>query len=551
MPSAPRTALLLVLLLSGCAKRSELTVDRASSGEILAENPAGPTPARDVSPRRTQRADAASATSPGKIDELPALAPPAPPRDTYFKHYGVNPTIDTEEENVSSFALDVDPASYALARGALEREDLPEEAAVRVEEFVNAFEYDYPAPTDEDFAILTDLVGSPHRAGFQVLRIGLQAREVSDSDRAAANLVFVIDTSASMEKDDKLRLVQDSLRELVGRLGERDKVAIVAYGSAAEVVLPPTSGDQRDEIIAALERLETEGQTDIDTGLRLGYGLAAAAAIEGGINRVMLCTDGVATSGADTAEELLAHVATHAARGISITTIGVGVQDYDDVLLEQLADRGGGNYAHVDRLAEAKRVLVDNLTGTLQIVARDAKLQVEFDRAVVARYRLLGYENRGLSPDAFTSEHTDAGEIGAGHNVTALYEVQLRGDGAESLGTIRLRYRRPHTGLTAEIIRPVPAQVRPSLADAEPATVLAMVVAAYAEKLRGSYWVRELTWAKIKELHGQIAAPLLERPEVVELGELIERATRLDRRSERYDDIAFSQLEFERMPVLE
>ncbi|HET6585838.1 MAG TPA: von Willebrand factor type A domain-containing protein, partial [Nannocystaceae bacterium] len=398
MSPRQRTALVLGLLLSGCAKRSERVVEAAASDESLPESVAEPAPARDVPTRRTHRADAASATSPGKLDELPALAPPSQPRDTYFKHYGVNPTIDTEEENVSSFALDVDPASYALARGALEREDMPEEAAVRVEEFINAFEYDYPPPTDEDFAILTDLVASPHRLGFQVLRIGLQAREVSDTDRAAANLVFVIDTSASMAKDDKLRLVQDSLRELIGRLGERDKVAIIAYGSAAEVVLPPTPGDKRDEILAALELLAPEGQTDIDTGLRLGYGLAAAAAIEGGINRVMLCTDGVATSGPDTAEELLAHVATNAARGISITTIGVGVQDYDDVLLEQLADRGQGNYAHVDRLAEAKRVLVDNLTGTLQIVARDAKVQVEFDRAVVARYRLLGYENRALSP---------------------------------------------------------------------------------------------------------------------------------------------------------
>jgi Ca-activated chloride channel family protein len=353
-----------------------------------------------------------------------------------------------------------------------------------------------------------------------------------------------------MAKADKLRLVQDSLRELVGRLGERDKVAIVAYGSAAEVVLPPTRGDKREDIVAALERLETEGSTDIDTGLRLGYGLAAAAAIEGGINRVMLCTDGLATGSAATADELLSHVAAHAARGISITTIGVGVDDYDDVLLEQLADRGGGNYAHVDRLSEAKRVLVDNLTGTLQIVARDAKLQVEFDRSVVARYRLLGYENRALTTDAFTSEHTDAGEIGAGHNVTALYEVQLLQPDAEAFGTIHLRYRRPHTGFSAEIVQPLAGEIRASLADAAPATVLAMVVAAYAEKLRGSYWVRELSWAEIEELHGRIAAPLQHRPEVVELGELIIRAGRLDHRGDRYDDATFSQLEFERMPVL-
>ncbi len=548
MPSLQRTAVLVTLVLAGCAKRSESTSD-IGEAEVQTEAVAGPAPARDEPPRRPQRADAASATSPGKLGaELPALAP-GPPRDTYFKHYGINPTIDTAEENVSSFALDVDPASYAIARGALERDDMPEEAAVRVEEFVNAFEYDYPAPREDDFALLTEMVDSPYRRGFQLLRIGVQAREVSDTDRAAANLVFVIDTSASMGRDGKLQLVLDSLRELVGRLGERDKVAIVAYGSAAEVVLPPTSGDRRDDIFAALERLATEGSTDIDAGLRLGYGLAAGASIEGGINRVMLCTDGVATGSAATAEELLVHVAGQAARGISITTIGVGVDEYDDVLLEQLADRGGGNYAHIDRLSEAKRVLVDNLTGTLQVVARDAKLQVEFDRAVVARYRLLGYENRALSPDAFTSEHTDAGEIGAGHNVTALYEVQLHRTDAEAIGTIRLRYRRPHTGLSAEIVRPLAGEIRPALTAAEPATVLAMVVAAYAEKLRGSYWVRELTWDAIQDLHGRIAPPLQTRPEVVELGALIDRAARLDRRPDRYDD-ALSQMDFERMPVL-
>lgn len=549
MASLQRTALVLTLLVAGCAKRGE-PASAIGEADVQPETVAGPARARDEPPRRPQRADAASATSPGKlVEELPALAP-GPPRDTYFKHYGINPTIDTEEENVSSFALDVDPASYAIARGALERDDMPEEAAVRVEEFVNAFEYDYPPPRDDDFAVLTEMVASPYRRGFQVLRIGVQAREVSDSDRAAANLVFVIDTSASMGRDGKLQLVVDSLRELVGRLGERDKVAIVAYGSAAQVVLPPTSGDRRDDIHAALERLATEGSTDLDAGLRLGYELAGGAAIEGGINRVMLCTDGVATGSAATADELLGHVATQATRGISITTIGVGVDDYDDVLLEQLADRGGGNYAHIDRLAEAKRVLVDNLTGTLQIVARDAKLQVEFDRAVVARYRLLGYENRALAPDAFTSEHTDAGEIGAGHNVTALYEVQLHRADAEAIGTIRLRYRRPHTGMSAEILRPVGGEIRPTLAAAEPATVLAMAVAAYAEKLRGSYWVRELTWDAIQELHGRIAPPLQTRPEVVELGELIDRAARLDRRPDRYDDVALPQMEFERMPVL-
>jgi len=539
---------LLVVLAAGCARRpdAEPVETDARPGLRAAAEPA---PSR-LAVRRPVRGDAASATSPGKLDEMPALLPPNAPRDTWVKHYGVNPTIDTEEENVSSFALDVDTASYAFARAGLLRDQMPEEASVRIEEFVNAFDYDYPPPTDEDFAIATDIVPSSHRPGYHVLRIGMQARQVSDQDRAPANLVFVIDTSASMGKDGGLRLVQDGLRELVTRLGERDKVAIVAYGSAAQVVLPPTRGDRRTEIVAALDRLQPEGATDVDAGLRLGYELAAGAAIEGGINRVMLCTDGVATTGPATADELLAHVASQSLRGVSLTAIGVGV-DADDVLLEQLAQRGGGSYDYVDRLAEAKRVLVDNLTGTLQIVARNAKLQVEFDRTAVARYRLLGYENRGLSADAFTSERTDAGEIGAGHSVTALYEVQLRPSEAEAIGTVRLRYRRPHTGLSAEITQPLPAKIRATLAAAEPRTVLAIVVAAYAEKLRGSYWVRELSWPDIADLHEQIAPSLRGRPDVEELGQLIDRAQRLDHRGDRSEDLAWSQLEFERMPVLE
>jgi len=268
---------------------------------------------------------------------------------------------------------------------------------------------------------------------------------------------------------------------------------------------------------------------------------------------VLLYSDGVATKGPSSAEELLAHVADAAARGVTISTIGVGVENYDDVLLEQLADKGNGKYEYVDRFGEAERVLLQNLTGTLQVVARDAKLQVELDPQVVARYRLLGYENRGLSSDAFANATTDAGEIGAGHAVTALYELQFRPGLAERFGTVRLRYRLPHTGLLREVESPLAnAAIRPTLAEASPATRVAIVVAAFAEKLRGSYWVRELGWPKLQELYAGLPAEWLRRREVAELGTLIDAAARLDRRSVRTDrDFTSLQMDFDRLPVLQ
>ncbi|MBC8068511.1 MAG: von Willebrand factor type A domain-containing protein, partial [Deltaproteobacteria bacterium] len=502
----------------------------------------------------SKRDTAASSTSTDPPTEpLPPSLPPAALTETYFKHYGVNPTIDTEEESVSSFALDVDTASYTLARGALGRDEMPDDGAIRVEEFLNAFDYGYPAPPSADFEIHTEVVPSPHRAGYHVLHVGLRAREIAGKDRAPANLVFVVDVSSSMAEDARLELVQDAMRALVQRLGAQDKLAIVSYGNEADLVLEPTAGDRHVEILAAIDALAPAGSTDVDAGLRLGYALAAKAPIEGGINRVLLYSDGVATAGPTAAEELLAHVADAAAKGITISTIGVGVENYDDVLLEQLADKGNGKYEYVDRFGEAERVLVHNLTGTLQVVARDAKLQVEFDPAVVARYRLLGYENRGLSPDAFSSANTDAGEIGAGHAVTALYELQLRPGVAERFGTVRLRYRLPHTGLLRELDAPLSATaIRTTLGEASPATRVSMVVAAFAEKLRGSYWVRELGWPDIQNLYLGLPADWLRRREVAELGELIDTAARLDRRTARSDrDFTSLQMDFDRMPVLQ
>ncbi len=539
---------------AACMRMAEPTADATGAEPESSVGAAVQRSARPVVRRKPPRsaATAASSTSKEPTETTRPILPPAALTETYFKHYGINPTIDTAEEPFSSFALDVDTASYALARAALDRGEMPDEAAIRVEEFLNAFHYDYPAPTDGDFAVYTEVVPSPHRQGYHVLHVGLQAREIADKDRAPANLVIVVDVSSSMALESRLRLVQDALRSMVARMGARDRIAIVTYGTIAAVVLEPTAGDRHATIVEAIDALEPGGSTDVDAGLRLGYSLADRSALIGGINRVLLFSDGVVTSGPQAADELLAHVAESAARGVTISTLGVGVDNYDDVLLEQLADRGNGNYVYIDRLAEAERVLVRSLGGTLQVVARDAKIQLEFDPAVVARYRLLGYENRGLSTDSFAADSTDAGEVGPGQSVTALYEIEIRDDLAP-LGKVRLRYRQPHTGLsrTLETLLAL-GDTRPLDARGTPTVRVAVVVAALAEKLRGSYWIRGVSWPDIQRWYAELPDDVTASAEIAELGALIDTAARLDRRNAKPDrEFASAPLEFDRMPVLQ
>jgi Ca-activated chloride channel homolog len=507
-----------------------------------------------------------------------------PMSEVYFEHYGVNPTIDTEEESVSSFGLDVDTASYALARALLEQDELPDEASVRVEEFINYFDYAYAPPTDSDFALYAEVVPSSKRPGYHVLHLGVRARDLELGDRDPANLVFLVDASASMAKGERMSLVRDSLRLLVETLDDRDWISIVTYSDDARVVLEPTPGHDRDRILTGIEELRAEGTTNVAAGLRVAYelasrsplnalygpstpGLPAPPGLRTHADRVLLCSDGLANIEAIEAEMLLATVTDKARRGVPISTVGVGMGSYHDPFLEEIAIRGNGRYAYVDRLSDARRVFVENLTGTLQIVGLDAKVQVEFDPNTVSRYRLVGYESHAMSADALVGDRGDAGEIGAGHSVTAMYEVQLRDsvlaalardDPDETrelaLGTVRLRYRRPGGGVTTiERMedRLTLDRVRSDPAEASPATQLAIVVAAFAEKLRGSYWIRSTSWQAIMELYDALPTELQQRPEVLELGDLIRNAARTDRRPPRTDlEATVTRVDFDRVPVL-
>lgn len=482
--------------------------------------------------------------------------------DMYFQHYGVNPTIDTEEENVSTFSVDVDTASYSLARSYLSRGHLPEEAAVRVEEFVNAFDYDYLDPGDAPFGVQVEAFPSPNRKGYHVLHVGLRGKEVTVAERKPANMVFTIDVSGSMDMENRLGLVKKSLTLLVEELDARDTVAIVVYGSSARAVLEPTRATDKARILSAIHGLSPEGSTNAEAGLRLAYALAAANAKEGVISRVILCSDGVANVGRTGAGSLWSTIEGQAKRGVWLTTVGFGMGNYNDVLMEQLAHRGDGQYAYVDDLAQARRLFVEQLTGTLQTIAKDVKIQVEFDKRAVARYRLIGFENRMLENRDFANDRVDAGDVGAGHTVTALYEVKFRSPPAEkalaNFATLRIRYKEPVGGpadaeASSKLVeKALPTEVvRPSLAQASGPSRLSLVVALFAEKLRGSYWARNVSYGELHRLWSELPDGLRAREQVTELRQLITEAQSLDKRGDKFEKAApVANMDFDHVPVV-
>jgi len=328
------------------------------------------------------------------------------------------------ENPFSTFSIDVDTASYANVRRFLNQGQLPPRDAVRIEELVNYFRYDYPEPTGRaPFGASIEIAECPWNREHRLARIGLKGREIDRGQREPSNLVFLIDVSGSMDEPTKLPLLQSSLALLVDELDDRDRVAIVVYAGSSGLVLPSTPGSARGEIRAALARLRAGGSTNGGQGLWLAYETARRHFVRGGTNRVILATDGDFNVGVTSQAELLSLIEADARRGIFLTALGFGMGNYKDSTLELLADKGNGNYAYIDELREARKVLVEELTGTLVTIAKDVKIQVEFNPAEVGAYRLIGYENRMLRKEDFNDDRKDAGEIGAGHTVTALYEI--------------------------------------------------------------------------------------------------------------------------------
>ncbi len=342
------------------------------------------------------------------------------------------------ETPISTFSIDVDTGSYSNVRRFLNNGELPPADAVRTEELINYFGYDYPeVAQDAPFSIVTEIAASPWHAGRHLLHIGIEAVEPNAEAERHSNLVFLVDVSGSMESPDKLELLKTSLKLLTRQLTEHDSIAIVVYAGASGVVLEPTPGDETRTIMNALDRLQAGGSTNGAAGLELAYDLAEEQFMEGGINRVMLATDGDFNVGVTDFDALVKLIEEKRKTGISLTTLGFGTGNYNDQLMEQLADAGNGNYSYIDNINEARKVLVDELSSTLQTVAKDVKIQIEFNPAIVSEYRLVGYENRLLAAEDFNNDKVDAGEIGAGHTVTALYEISLTGSDGQSTDPLR------------------------------------------------------------------------------------------------------------------
>lgn len=456
-----------------------------------------------------------------------------PYRDTFFRDHGVNPFLSTEEDSLSTFAVDVDNAAYTHVRKYIGEGHLPPKEAVRVEEFVNFFRQDYPVFEDEDFRILIDSAPSPFGDGYELVRVGIKARTIPERERRPANLVFVIDVSGSMRENGRLELVKEALHLLVRELRAEDQVGIVAFSNDARVVLEPTSIERRADIAAAIQELQPLQSTNAEAGIVMGYRMADQCWRKGASNRIILLSDGVANVGQTSADAILGEARTGARRSIYMTTIGVGMNNYNDVLLERMADAGDGNHYYVDNLDEAYRVFVQNLTGTIQTVARDAKIQIAFDPRSVDRYRLLGFENRDVRDRDFRNDAVDAGEIGSGHEVTALYEVKLRsGSDSGRLLEARLRYAEPEgeEPEVHEISRRFVSRDRGrKFEDAQVRLRLDAAVAEFAEVLRESYWARESRLEDVLPIAQQVARELPRDPDVVEFARLVEEATRISR----------------------
>lgn len=456
------------------------------------------------------------------------------PFDEFFKKYGANPFVDTEDDKLSTFAVDVDTGSYTKCRDYLNRGYMPPDEAPRVEEFVNFFDYGYDAPRDNAFAIDMDIAPSRYGQDLKnchLLRIGMQAKRIDPLERKPAVLTFVIDVSGSMDMENRLGLVKRALKLLVNQMTERDRIGIAVYGDSGYKILDHTVATETETILSAITRLTPQGSTYAEEGIRVGYQMAADSFREGYINRVILCSDGVANVGVTDHNKILETIAENRRKGITLSTIGFGMSNYNDTLMEQLGDKGDGHYAYVDSIEEAKRVFVDNLTGTLQVVARDTKVQVEFNPKVVKSYRLLGYENRDVADKDFRNDSVDGGEVGSGHSVTALYEVKLFEDVSGAICTATMRWKHDEKQEFIELNQEIFVKdIALSWEEAPTSLRLAANVAEFAELMKKSYWAKKGSYDELlKDTKSLINET--DDTSVLELATLITKARDLSKES--------------------
>lgn len=546
-----RTLLLaLLVMLAGCSVSKPVadvpaTTDTTPAVPTPPANPAPPGPATEADkalneaaapmpagmpspepPRQPPPAMQRSAMGKGMVASAymaaPMAMPPMQPMpgdiDTEnYTHRDSNPVQLVTEQPVSTFGIDVDTGSYTNVRRMLSAGQLPPADALRAEEFINYFDYGYTPPADREqpFSVTTELAPAPWNAKRQLLLIGIQGYRVPKARIPASNLVFLIDTSGSMNEPDKLPLLQASLKQLVRKLRPQDRVAIVTYAGHAGVALPSTAGDRHATIAAAIDSLGAGGSTNGGAGIELAYAQAEQGFIKGGVNRVILATDGDFNVGTVNQEALQTTIEDHRKSGVALTTLGFGEGNYNDAMAVMLADVGNGSHHYIDSLQEGRRVLVDEMSATLLTIARDVKIQVEFNPAQVQEYRLIGYEKRLLKREDFNNDKVDAGDIGAGANVTAIYEITPKGSdaaridplrygeqaaaarGGSELAFLRLRYKLPGQSDSKLIERPIAAQAE---AQASERLRYAAAVAAFADALRGGKYLDGFGYAQIAQL---------------------------------------------------
>ncbi len=510
----------LLLALTACSvKESDSAVAKNAPMPAAPVTYADAPLAEQAEPAEMKKADSNARYAPASVAPRRMLVP-APSRDTqsadfqseYREQYqklADNPIHAVAQDPVSTFSIDVDTGSYANVRRFLNRGQLPPGEAVRLEELVNYFPYSYPqASGNTPFGVSTELAVTPWNANSRLLKVAIKASELQSQAMPPANLVFLVDVSGSMDRPDGLPLVQSTLKLLVEQLRSEDKVSLVVYAGDSSVVLPPTSGSEKGKIRAAIDKLQAGGSTAGESGIQLAYEQAQQGFIAKGINRILLATDGDFNVGISDFDSLKQLAADKRKTGVSLTTLGFGTDNYNEQLMEQLADAGNGNYAYIDNLREARKVLVEQLRSTLVTVAKDVKIQVEFNPAQVSEYRLLGYENRALKREDFSNDKVDAGEIGAGHTVTALYEIvpagnkgwlePLRYAQAESkraasseMALLRIRYKAPDQEQSRLLEVPIAADAKaPAIAEASADLRFAAAVAAFAQQLKGGQYTQ-------------------------------------------------------------
>lgn len=520
------TLISVVMLLTACAgqkapdseeqtvenQQNQLPKENTQPTTLVSEAEQSTEQKITVTGSRLQATDYASATRPAPLPQFEV------DRENYH-HFEDQPIQSVLNHPMSTFSIDVDTGAYANVRRMLNQGNLPRKDAVRVEELINYFDYNYQTPENKSqpFTAHIEVANSPWNSEAHLLHIGIKGYEKQSKQRPAANLVFLLDVSGSMNSADKIGLLKNSLKLLTKQMNADDSVAVVVYAGAAGVVLEPTAGDNQAKIAQALEQLSAGGSTNGAAGIHLAYQLAEQHMVKGGINRILLATDGDFNVGTTNFEALIELVEEKRKNGVSLTTLGFGTGNYNDHLMEQLADAGNGNYAYIDTIKEANKVLVEQINSTLFTIAKDVKIQVEFNPEVVSEYRLIGYENRKLNDEDFDNDKVDAGEIGAGHTVTAIYEIILTGNQGwlpesryqktmisnnikDEIAYLKIRYKKPKENNSKLLQWTVKKDQIKTLNQTSDAFRFATAVSAFGQLLRGGNYLKDFGYDEVLEL---------------------------------------------------